>query len=90
MLIGVIRSTETRDVTLVGDDLDALRAELEAQATGDWVVTASSVEMARRSTELTLIGRLANWVARETEADDREALHAKVPDGFKLISMRRV
>lgn len=91
MLIGVIRSTETRNLTITGDDVEELRAQLAAQVPVGWVVTDSPVTKTKQVPSLTMAARLAHWGdLAEVEGERVEAVQAAVPDGYQLILVRRV
>ncbi len=91
MLIGVIRSTETRNLTITGDDVEELRAQLAAQVPVGWVVTDSPVTKTKQVPSLTMAARLARWGdLAEVEGESVEAVRAAVPDGYQLILVRRV
>ncbi|MCT2225024.1 hypothetical protein [Microbacterium paraoxydans] len=61
VLIGVIRSTETRNLTITGDDVGELRAQLAAQVPVGWVVTDSPVTKTKQVPSLSMAARLAHW-----------------------------
>lgn len=89
MLIGVIRSTETRNLTITGDDVEELRALLAAQVPVGWVVTDSPVTKTKQVPSLTMAARLAHWGdLAEVEGESVEAVQAAVPDGYQLILVR--
>jgi hypothetical protein len=90
VLIGVIRPTESRELTAEGESLDAVRRALQAQVPDGWQLLHSKVTMPKGSTALTASARMARWAeTREIEADDMPGLEAKVPEGWSLISVRR-
>lgn len=90
MLIGVIRPTESRDLTAEGETLEAIHDAFMAQVPEGWQFTHSSVAMPKGSKALTATGRMARWgETREIEAPDLDALHTAVPDGWSLMSVRR-
>lgn len=91
MLIGVIRSTETTNLTITGDDVEELRAQLAAQVPVGWVVTDSPVTKTKQVPSLTMAARLAHWGdLAEVECESVEAVRAAMPDGYQLILVRRV
>lgn len=90
MLIGVIRPTETRDLTAEGETLEVVHNAFLAQVPDGWELTHTSVSMPKGSTALTATGRMARWgETREIEAPDLDALHAAVPEGWALMSVRQ-
>lgn len=65
--------------------------EIDEQVPAGWVVIGRPVTMAKAARDLTVAARLAKWgVPAEIEDDDVDALRAKVPEGYALISVRRV
>lgn len=91
MLIGMVRPTETRELTAEGDSLESVHRALEAKVPAGWKLTDAKVAMIKGSTALTVAGKAARWGdVREIEADDMPSLEAKVPDGWQLLSVRRV
>lgn len=91
MLIGMVRPTETRELTAEGDSLETVHRALEAQVPAGWKLTDAKVAMIKGSTALTVAGKMARWgETREIEADDMAALEAKIPEGWRLLSVRHV
>ncbi|GAA3650605.1 hypothetical protein [Microbacterium marinilacus] len=89
MLIGVIRPTESQDLTAEGDSLAAIGDALRTQVPEGWQLTDSKVTMPKGSTMLTAVGRMARWgETREIQGADVAALEAQVPDGWALLSVR--
>ncbi|MER7797905.1 hypothetical protein [Microbacterium sp. NPDC096154] len=89
MLIGVIRPTETRELTAEGESLEAIQNALLAQVPDGWQLTHKKVSMPKGSTALTAEARMARWgETRELEAENLDALQAQVPDGWALMSVR--
>lgn len=91
MLIGLIRPIETRSVTLEGVDIAEVRGQLLEQAPDGWEIVSAKPTMktgeAMRSVEGVFERRDGT---REIEADDMVTLESKVPDGWALLSVRRV
>lgn len=89
MLIGMIRPLETRTREVTGEGLDAIAAQLTAPA--GWELTKAHVLPQKGTTELRAVGEFARVDGlTEIDADDRDALYAKVPAGHQLLSIRRV
>lgn len=90
MFIGLTRPIETHTVTVEGDDLEQLRKDLHAQTPPGFEVILAPVSMERGGAR----SITATWQRRdgitEIEADDRDALFAKVPEGHQLLSVRAV
>lgn len=90
MLIGVIRSTEARNLTITGDDVEELRAQLAAQVPVGWVVTDSPVTKTKQVPSLSMAAKLAHWGdLAEVGGDGIDAMRGAVPDGYRLILVRR-
>ncbi|KQZ04933.1 hypothetical protein ASD19_02625 [Microbacterium sp. Root53] len=89
MLIGVIRPTETRELSAEGATLDDVHRALEAQVPEGWQLTHAKVSMPKGSSALTATGRMARWgETREISAADMAALEAQVPEGWSLLAVR--
>ncbi|GAA5198468.1 hypothetical protein [Microbacterium jejuense] len=91
MLIGTIRPVETRTIEVEGDSLAALQAAVDAQLPDGWVATNVPAAMPKGSQLLTSTATITRMDGtQEIEADDMTALEAKVPDGWKLLSVREL
>ena len=89
MLIGVIRPTETVDLTAEGESLEAIAATLRAQIPEGWELVQQKVSMLKGSTMLAATGRISRWgEVREIQADDIAGIRAQVQDGWQLLSVR--
>lgn len=89
MLIGLIRPIETHTVTLKGEDLADVRAQLTAQAPDGWDLVSAMATMEKAGSMRSVEGKfLRRDGIREIEADDMAALEAKVPDGWQMLSVR--
>ncbi|MFJ4166272.1 hypothetical protein ACIPY5_12010 [Microbacterium sp. NPDC089698] len=91
MLIGMIRPRETRTITVQAEELDEIQDLIREQSPDGWETVSAPVSMSKKDTMMTAEGTIArrDGVA-EIEADDMAALEAKVPDGYQLLSVRRV
>ncbi|MGA6128850.1 MULTISPECIES: hypothetical protein [unclassified Microbacterium] len=91
MYIGTIRPDETRTAELTGNSLEEIHAAAIAQLPDGFELAAAPVQMIKGSTALTATAtyRRVDGI-REVEADDRGALLAKVPDGWRLLEVREV
>lgn len=88
MLIGLIRPVETRTREVTGEGIEALRAQLEAPP--GWDLTEMHPTPQKGTTEFRAVGKFARRDGlTEIEADDTDALQAKVPDGYELLSIIR-
>ncbi|WP_345750140.1 hypothetical protein [Microbacterium rhizophilus] len=91
MLIGKIRPQETRELTAEGESLEAIAAGFRAQTPAGWELLQQHAELVKGSTQLAATATIARWgEVQEIEGDDMPALEAKVPAGWRLLSVRRV
>jgi len=90
MLVATIRPTDSRTATVEGQDLPALRADLEAQTPAGWVLVDAPVIMKPGGLRIIEARYERRDGSKEIEADDMDALTGKVPDGWKMLSVRRV
>lgn len=91
MFIGTIRSTETRTVEAAADSMSEARADILTQVPAGWTLTDAPATKKAGGEAVTVTAKLANWAdMRDIEAEDMTALRALVPDGYQLISVRRV
>ncbi|MBW9093090.1 hypothetical protein JNB62_05295 [Microbacterium jejuense] len=89
MLIGRIRPLETRTIEVEGDSLAALQAAVDAQLPDGWAATNVPAAMPKGSHLLTSTATITRMDGvQEIEADDMAALEAKVPQGWRLLSVR--
>ena len=91
MLIGVIRPVESKSATVQAEELDEIQDLLAAETPQGWQLASAPVAMAKKDTVLTAEGTIVRRDGvREIEAEDMAALEAQVPDGYALLSVRRV
>lgn len=91
MLIGLIRPIETHTVTLKGEDLVDVRAQLDAQAPEGWELVSAVPTMTNGTPVRSVEGKFERRDgAREIEAADMVALEAQVPEGWQMLSVRTV
>jgi hypothetical protein len=89
MLSGRIRPVEVRELTVEADSIDEARAAVMAQVPDGWALTDAAATMAKASTRIILNAKIARRDGtRDIEASDLDALHALVPDGWQLLSVR--
>lgn len=89
MLTGTIRPIESRTVDVEGDSLADVHAKLVAQVPAGWELTKAPVAMTAGSTALKATGTIERRDGiREIEADTMTQLEAKVPGGWRLLSVR--
>jgi hypothetical protein len=90
MLTGLIRPVETRTIDVEGDSLADVHEKLTAQIPAGWELTKAPVAMLAGSTALKATGTFERRDGiREIEADTMPQLEAKVPDGWRLLSVRQ-
>ena len=89
MLVATIRPTESRTVTVEGQDIPTLRADLEAQTPAGWMLVDAPVAMKPGGLRIIEARYERRDGSREIEADDMDGLTAKVPDGWRMLSVRR-
>ncbi|KAA9135220.1 hypothetical protein [Microbacterium caowuchunii] len=88
MLIGLIRPIETRTVEVKGEGLRAIAEQLAAPE--GWELVSAPALPAKGTTELHATATFARRDGlQQIEAEDRDALLAKVPEGWQLLSIRR-
>lgn len=90
MLVATIRPAETRTVTVEGQDIPTLRADLDAQTPAGWVLVDAPVTMKPGGLRIIEARYERRDGTREIEADDMDTLTGKVPDGWKMLSVRTV
>ncbi|WP_336642353.1 hypothetical protein [Microbacterium sp. MMO-56] len=89
MLTGLIRPHETRTIDVEGHYLADIQAQLDDATPAGWVLTSAPVAMVKGSTLMTATGTIERHdETREIEADTMPALEARVPDGWRLLSVR--
>ncbi|GAT74713.1 hypothetical protein [Microbacterium hydrocarbonoxydans] len=90
MLIGLMRPVEVQSVSVEGTDLADIQAQLEAQRPEGFDIVSSPVEMIKGAAVLKAVGTFARRdQVTEVEAEDLDALLAKVPDGWQLLNVRK-
>lgn len=91
MLIGLIRPIETHTITLKGEELADVRAQLVAQAPEGWELVSAVPTMTNGTPVRTVEGKFERRDGeREIEADNMAALEAQVPEGWQMLSVRTV
>lgn len=90
MLIGLIRPVETHAVTLKGENLADVRAQLVAQAPEGWDLVSAIPTMTNGTPVRSVEGKFERRDGeREIEAEDMAALEAQVPEGWQMLSVRK-
>lgn len=91
MLIGLIRPLETHTVTLKGEELADVRAQLTAQAPEGWELVSAVPTMTNGTPVRSVEGKYERRDgSREIEAEDMTALEAMVPEGWQMLFVRSV
>lgn len=89
MFIGTIAPVETLTVDLEGHSLEEIHARAMSAMPPGFELVSAPVRMVKGSTALTAVATFARTDGRrEVEADDREGLRSRVPDGWRLLSIR--
>lgn len=87
MLTGRIRPVETRTEEVTGASLDVVNEMANAQQPAGWELV-SCVPSSTSQDSITAIATYAvREPIREVEGTDLDALRAKVPDGWELLSV---
>lgn len=91
MLIGSIRPVETRTVDVKGDSLEDVTGQIAAQTPAGFDLVSAPARMPKGGQGIETTATFERRDApTEIEADDLDALTGKVPDGWQLLSVRRV
>ncbi len=91
MYIGTIRPVETRSVELTGHSLAEIREQAGAATPEGFHLVGAPVRMIKGSTKLTATATFERRDGlRDIEADDRAALDAQVPEGWRLVNLRKL
>lgn len=89
MLFALIRPAELRTATVEGTELPELRQQLTDGLPEGWDMVSAHVEMKPGGIRV-VEGRFRRRdEPSEIEAEDMDALQAKVPEGWQLLSVRR-
>ncbi|WP_242684731.1 hypothetical protein [Microbacterium sp. SD291] len=84
-----MRPVEVSSVSVEGADLAEVRDRLEGQRPEGFDLVSSPVEMIKGAAVLKAVGTFARRDGvTEVEADDMDALLAKVPEGWQLLNVR--
>ncbi|WP_312171850.1 hypothetical protein [Microbacterium sp.] len=89
MLIALIRPVESSTVDVIGTTLEDVHDQLIAQQQPGFVLASAPVRMLKGEAKMESTGTF--WRVdgvQEIEADDMAALEAKVPDGWRMLSVR--
>lgn len=90
MLSALIRPVEVRTVEISGVSLADVHEQLDAQTPPGFVLATAPVSMAAGSSELSATAAFHRVDGvREIEAPDMASLEALVPEGWRMLSIRR-
>lgn len=91
MLIGTCRPDEKKSFDVEGHSLEEITALVAAQTPAGWEATRIPVAMVKGDTLLKATATIERRDGLiEVEAEDIDMLRTKLPDGYKLLSTRRV
>jgi hypothetical protein len=91
MLIAMIRPLETSTADVIGTTLEDVIEQLEEHRQPGFDLVSAPVRMLKGEAKMEATGTFSRVDGiREIEADDMASLEAKVPDGWRMLSVRRV
>ncbi|GAT73558.1 hypothetical protein MHM582_2052 [Microbacterium sp. HM58-2] len=91
MLIGMIRPRGAQTAEVTGTSLDDVQKQLDALRPDGYELVNAPAEMIKGAPLIKTTGTFERRDdVREIEADDMPALESKVPEGWQLLSVRRV
>jgi hypothetical protein len=91
MLVAQIRPIEKNAVDVIGETLADVITQLDAHAQPGFDLVSAPVRMLKGEAKMEATGTFSRVDGvREIEADDMGGLEAKVPDGWRMLSVRRV
>jgi hypothetical protein len=89
MLVAQIRPAEALTLTAQGTEIPDLRAQLIEEAPKGWELVSAHVEMRPGGIRIVEGKFESRESPRDIEADTMDELAAKVPDGWRMLSVRR-
>jgi hypothetical protein len=91
MLIGSIRPRETRTADVQGTSLEDVYSELEKERPVGFALVKAPVRMIKGAPIIEATGTFDRFDSpTDIEAEDLDALIERVPEGWQLLSVRRV
>lgn len=91
MLVAQIRPIEKTTVDVIGTTLEDVITQLDAHRQPGFDLVSAPVRMLKGEAKMEATGTFSRVDGiREIEADDMAALQAKVPEGWRMLSVRRV
>jgi hypothetical protein len=88
MFVAMIRPAEAITLTAEGTEIPELRTQLIDRAPAGWEMVSAHVEMKPGGIRIVEGKFESREQPREIEADNMDELAAKVPDGWKMLSVR--
>jgi hypothetical protein len=86
-----MRPVETTSVSVEGASLEEIQTKLESLRPAGFDLVSSPVEMIKGAAVLKAVGTFARRdQVTEVQADDMDALLAKVPEGWQLLNVRHL
>lgn len=90
MLIALVRPVETRTVEVVGSTLADVQEQLQEHREPGFDLVAAPVHMLKGEAAMKATGTFCRVDGiTEIEADDMPALEQKIPEGSRMLSVRR-
>lgn len=90
MLFAMIRPLETSTAEVIGTTPDDVQTQLDAQRQPGFDLVSAPVRMLKGEAKMAATGTFSRVDGiREIEAEDMAKLRAKVPDGWRMLSIRR-
>ncbi|MEN0021975.1 MAG: hypothetical protein AAGC61_01750 [Microbacterium sp.] len=90
MLVAMIRPIEKTTADVIGTTLEDVITQLDAQSRPGFDLVSAPVRMLKGEAKMEATGTFSRVDGvREIEADDMPALQAKVPEGWRMLSVRR-
>jgi len=91
MLVAQIRPIEKTTIDVIGTTLEDVITQLDAHRQAGFDLVSAPVRMLKGEAKMEATGTFSRVDGiREIDADDMDALQAKVPDGWRMLSVRRV
>lgn len=91
MLVALLRPVESHSVELTGDSLEDVHDQLAEHAPAGFDLVSAPARMLKGAQGIETTARFDRRDGlREIEAEDMASLEAQVPDGWQMLSVRRV
>ncbi|CAH0138219.1 hypothetical protein [Microbacterium foliorum] len=90
MLFALIRPREIRTVEVIGTTLEDVQTQLAAHRQPGFDLADAPVRMLKGEAKMEAVGMFLRVDGiREIDANEMPALKEKVPDGWRMLSVRR-